>query len=201
MHKSFFFVPSKSLFPQSCGGSVIKSQWPSSQIPWGFSVPLPDPQVGKSAVGPGTFAVVRELLWCNCSLVCGLSAWGLHRGINDDLLQEDLCHILCLQGLRQAEPLSPWQATADQTLQGRSDSVSVGSLGPGAHKVLFELSEHLWWVWSLILNTVSPLLLSCWSFSFALGCGISFFHGIQHSPVDDNIDQEDSGEVLVENSS
>ena len=26
-----------------------------SQIPWGFSVPLPDPQVGKSVVGPKTF--------------------------------------------------------------------------------------------------------------------------------------------------
>ena len=29
-----FVVPSKSLFPQPCGSSVIKSLWPSSQIPW-----------------------------------------------------------------------------------------------------------------------------------------------------------------------
>ena len=57
------FVPSKSPFPQSCGSSVIKSHWPSSQIPWGFSVPLLDPQVGKSAVGPNTFTTVRDLLW------------------------------------------------------------------------------------------------------------------------------------------
>ena len=28
-------------------------------------------------------------------------------------------------------------------------------------------------------------LLSCWGFSFALGHGVSFFGGIQHSPVDD----------------
>ena len=47
----------------------------------------------------------------------------------------------------------PAQATADpasagdtQTLKGRSGSVSVGSLGPGTHKVLFEPSEHLRWV-------------------------------------------------------
>ena len=32
---------------------------------------------------------------------------------------------------------------------------------------LFEPSECLWWVWGLILNMISPLLPSC--FSFALG--------------------------------
>ena len=36
----------------------------------------------------------------------------------------------------------------------------------------------------LILNAVSSLLLSGWGFSFALGCGVSSFSGIQHSPVD-----------------
>ena len=48
-----FVVPSESLFP------------------WGFSVLLPDPQVGKSVVGPRTLATVQELLWYNCSLFCG----------------------------------------------------------------------------------------------------------------------------------
>ena len=33
----------------------------------------------------------------------------------------------------------------------------------------------------LILNAISPLLLSCWGISFAHGHGISFFSGIQHS--------------------
>ena len=37
---------------------------------------------------------------------------------------------------------------------------------------LFEPSEHLWWVWGLILNAISPLLLSCWGFS-AIGHGVS----------------------------
>ena len=36
----------------------------------------------------------------------------------------------------------------------------------------------------LILNVISPLLPSCWGFSFALGHGLYFFGGIQHSPVD-----------------
>ena len=58
-----------------------------------------------------------------------------------------------------------------QTLKGRSGSLSVRSLGPAAHKVLFEPSEHLWWVWGLILNMILPLLSSFWGFSFALGHG------------------------------
>ena len=45
-------------------------------------------------------------------------------------------------------------------------------------------SERHWWVWDLILNAISPVLPSCWGFSFALGHGVSFFVGIQHSPVD-----------------
>ena len=64
-----------------------------------------------------------------------------------------------------------------QTLKDRSGSVSVGSLGPGAHKVLFEPSERLWQVWGLILNVILPLLLSCWGFPFALGHGVSFVVG------------------------
>ena len=80
-------------------------------------------------------------------------------------------------------------ATADLYLHRRCSntqrqvgSVSVGS--PGVHKVLFEPSEHLWWVWHLILNMILPLLPSCWGFSFVLGHGVSFFGGTHHSPVD-----------------
>ena len=34
-----------------------------------------------------------------------------------------------------------------------------------------------------MLNAISPLLPSCWDFSVALGGGVSFGGGIQHSPV------------------
>ena len=92
---------------------------------------------------------------------------------------------LCDSGLLHPEPVPLQEATGDsQTLKGRSGSVSVGSLSPGAQKVLFEPSEHLWKVLSLILNTISPLLQFCLGFSFALGRGVSFFGEIQHSPVD-----------------
>ena len=42
-----------------------------------------------------------------------------------------------------------------------------------------QLSQPLWSLWVLI----SPLLPSCWGFSFILGWGVSLFGGIQHSPV------------------
>ena len=99
--------------------------------------------------------------------------------------------MLCLPGLLEPEPLSPQQDTAGPCLRrrhsnhkGRSDSVSVGSLGPSAHEVLFEPSKHLWQAQGLILNATLLLLPSCWGFSFALGRGLYFFGGIQHSPVD-----------------
>ena len=84
----------------------------------------------------------------------------------------------------QCRPLLTRASAGDtQTLKGRSGSVSGESLGPSVHKVLFEPSEHLWWVWGLILNAILPLLLSYWGFSFALGCGVSFFGGIIFSSV------------------
>ena len=68
------------------------------------------------------------------------------------------------------------------TLKARSSSVSVES--PGVHKVLFEPSECLSWVWGLILIVILSLLPSCCGFSFALRRGVYFFGGFQHSPVD-----------------
>ena len=53
----------------------------------------------------------------------------------------------------------------------------------GCTEVLFEPSEHIWCVWGLILNVILLVLLSCWDFSFALGHRVTFFGGIQHSPV------------------
>ena len=90
VHK-VLFVPSKSLFPQSCASSVVKSYWSSKSNSPAFSVFLPDPQVGKSTVGPRTFTTVWQLLWCNCSPICGLSAQR-RNGANGNLLQQDLCH-------------------------------------------------------------------------------------------------------------
>ena len=77
------------------------------------------------------------------------------------------------------EPLPLRQATAAPDLLRRhSDTVLAQSLwasGSWCAQGLFGPSEHLWWVWSLILNVISPLLPSCWGFCFALGSGVSFW--------------------------
>ena len=95
--------------------------------------------------------------------------------------REGLCHRLCDIG-SCTQSLCP---CSRPLLNRGSGSVPVGSLGPGARKVLFQPSEHLWRLWGLILNMISPFLPSCWGFSFLLRLGVSFFGGIERSPVDD----------------
>ena len=112
--------------------------------------------------------------------------WQLYGGVNGDLLQESLCHtqLCCTQSpCPCGKPLLTCTSAGDtQTLKGKSGSVSVGS--PGVHKILFEPSERVWWVWDLILNVILLILLSFWGFSLALAHGVSFFGGIQHSLID-----------------
>ena len=66
-------------------------------------------------MNPRSFAIVRELFWCKCLQVCGLSAQRLHSGAYGYLLHKDLCHRPRFPGL-QPEPLSLRQATADPCL-------------------------------------------------------------------------------------
>ena len=94
VHTRFCLCPPRVCFPSPV--EVVLSSSTGPQIFSGFSVSLLDPQVGKSFVGLGTFATVWELLWYNCSPVCGLSASRLYGGT----------HIPCLQGLLQPESLS-----------------------------------------------------------------------------------------------
>ena len=105
--------------------------------------------------------------------------WQLCGGVNGDLLQEGLSYtqVCCTQSpCPCGRPQLTHTSTGEsRTLKGISDSVSVGF--PTVHKVLFEPSKGLWQIWSLILNKILPLLLSCWELSFALGCGVSFLVG------------------------
>ena len=142
--------------------------------------------MGSLLLSPGS--------WFTQGFVCALQEsvspvlckfWRLCGGVIGDLLQEGLCHtqVCCTQRpCPCGRPVLTCTFAGDtQTLIGRSGSVFVES--PGMHKVLYESSEHFWWVWGLILNMTLPLLPSFWGFSFALGCGVYFFGGIQHSPV------------------
>ena len=150
------------------------------------------PSLGQSLGGVTApfFWVLVHTGFCLClqksvsPVVCKFC--GLCGGVNGDLLQEGLCHtqVCCTQSpCPCGRPLLTCTSTKDvQTLKDKSGSVSVGS--PDVHKVLFEPSEHLLQVWGLILNAILTLLPSGWGFSFALVHGVSFFGGVQHSPVD-----------------
>ena len=89
VHTRFCCALQESVSP-SCVSSVIKSHWPPSQIAWGFSAPLSDPQVGKSVVGP-RILTMQEFIWYNCSALCGSFAQQLYGRVTGDLLQEGLC--------------------------------------------------------------------------------------------------------------
>ena len=108
--------------------------------------------------------------------------WQLCGGVNDDILQQGLCHtqVCCTQpypNLLHPEPLHLISPPLTRTSTGDTQTQFCLSLyGVPAcwcAQGLFEPSVHLWWEWGLILNVNLPLLLSCWGFSFALGCGVS----------------------------
>ena len=129
--------------------------------------------------------------WCTQGFVCALQesvfpvlCWWLHGGVNGDLLQEGLCHTQVYWTQSPcpcSSPLLAHTSTGDTQTQFLLSFCGVS--GSWCTQGLFEHSKHLWHVWGLILNAISSLLPSFWGFSFAFGCGVSFFGGIQHSPV------------------
>ena len=119
-----------------------------------FSVLLPDPQVGESVVGPRTFITVQELLGISIlqfvgHLFCGSMVGLMTTSSKKTYATRHASQVCCSQSYcPHSRPLLTHASAGDtQSLKGRSGSVSVGSLGPGVHKVLFEPSEHLWQVW------------------------------------------------------
>ena len=131
-------------------------------------------------LGPGVYKVLFVPSESFSPVLCKF--WWFYGGVHGDLPKEGLCHIhvCCTQSpCLCGRPLLTHTSSGDaQTLKGSSGSVSVGS--PVAHKVLFEPSKHLWQVWGLILNAVSPpptILLGL------LLCPWTWFGEIQHSTV------------------
>ena len=146
--------------------------------------------------GSVSHGVTAPFSWVLCAqaFVCALQEpvspvlckfWRLYGGVDSDLLQEGLCHT---QVYYTQSPYPCSRPLLTRTSSGDTQTQFWLSLcevsGSWCAQGLFEPSEHLWWVWGLILNAFSPLLLSYLGFSFALGCGVSFFGGTQHSPVD-----------------
>ena len=137
------------------------TQYPKPAAGHHRSTPLPETpgpswaSLGQSLVGSlllspgswyaqGSFCALQESV---SPVLCKF--WWLYGGVNGYLLQEGLCHTqVCYtqSPCPCGRPLLTRTSTGNtQTLNGRSDSVSVGS--PVSHKVLFELSvSGRYWV-------------------------------------------------------
>ena len=130
--------------------------------------------VGSLLLSPGSWcAQFVCALWGSVSpVLCNF--WWLYGGVRGDLLQEGLCHtqVCCTQSpCPQGSPLRTCTSTGDSQTQFCLRLCGVS--GSWCTQDLSQPSEHLWQVWGWILNAISPLLPSCWVFSFALGCGVS----------------------------
>ena len=96
--------------------------------------------------------------------------WWLYGGVNGDLLSKVLCHtqVYCTQ--------RPWPCSSPLlTCTSAGDTqtqfcLSLGGVsGSWSAPCMFEPSEHLWWVWSLILNAISPFHLAGASLPLDMG--------------------------------
>ena len=137
-HK-ILFVPSKSLFPQSCGSSVVKSHWPSKSDSLGMLSPFAGSPGWGICCGPFFGIIVLQIVGC------------LLNGSIETLMvtsSKRLCHMLCLLGLLKPEPLSrgrplPSPASTGDTQRQVWLSLFWGSLllslGPGMHKLVCAL--------------------------------------------------------------
>ena len=122
--------------------------------------------------------VLVQTRFCLCPpRVCPqsyVSSGGSMVGLMVDLLQEGLCHtqVSCTQSpCPCGRPLLTHTSTGDT--QTQYCLCLHGVFGSWCTQGLFEPSECLWRIWDLILNSISPLLPSCWGLSFALGHGVS----------------------------
>ena len=132
--------------------------------------------VSCGVTAPFSWVLVHKVLLCPLRVYFPVwcKFWQLYGRVNDDLLQESLCHtqICCTQSLCPcSRPLLTHTSTGDTQTQFCLSLCAVP--GSWCSQGLFEPSEHLWQEWGLILNMNSLLLPSCWGFSFALGCGVS----------------------------
>ena len=147
-----------------------------SQIPWGFSVPLPDLQVGKSVVSPGTFPSVWELLriillQSLAHLLSGFTVEIMPTSSKRFYATHRASEVCCRQSsCRSGRQLLPCTSAGDtQMLKGRSGSVS--SVVPGS-----ECSQVFVWAFQAVLVGMEfaskhdfTLPPSYWGFFLALG--------------------------------
>ena len=171
--------------PRPCSRPLLTHA--STGDSWTVTASLGQSLVGSLLLSPGSSCAQVSV----CALQESVSPvlckfWRLYVGLNADLLQEGLSlqEVCWTQSpCPCGRPLLTHTFTGDTQTQFWLSLCGVS----GCIQGLFEPSERHWQLRGLILNMILPLLSSCWGFSFALGCELSFFFfgGIQHSPVND----------------
>ena len=129
---------------------------------------------GITAPSPGSWCTRFHLCPPRVYFPLLCKFWQLYAGVNGDLLQEGLYHTqVC--SVQSPCPCGCLLLTCTSTgdTQTQFCLSLCGVPGSWCAQDLFEPSECLWQEWTLILNVTLPLLLSCWGFFFALGCGVS----------------------------
>ena len=121
---------------------------------------------------------------CSSDLVSPVLCLAVYSGVNSNLLQEGLCHIqvCCTQN-----PCPCSSLLLTHTSTGDIQILFLLSLyeisGSLCAQGLFEPSEHLWQVWSLILNVICPSYHLAGASPLPLDVEY-IFAVIQHFPVD-----------------
>ena len=144
----------------------------------------PTPQPETLGYSQTSLDLVRSLLLCPGSLYAQSSVYGLPESVSPVLCKFwQLYSGLMATSLKRAYAIPRSAATRAPALQhSTADSGDTqtrfclslcGLSGSQSTQGMFEPPEHPWRVWGLILKVVSPLLLSCWGFPFALGHGVS----------------------------
>ena len=133
----------------------------------------PHRQISYGVTVPFSWVLMYKVLLCPprvyFPVLCKF--WKLYSGVNGNLLQEGLCHTHTQSPHPCSRP--PPTHTSIGDAQTQFCLSLCGVPGSWCARDLFEPSERLWREWGLILNVNSPLLPSCWGFSFVLGCGVS----------------------------
>ena len=98
----------------------------------------------------------------------------LYGGVNGDLLQKGLCHTQAFCTQRPcpcSRPLLTHISAGDT--QTQCCLSLCGVFGSWCAQSMFEPSDHLWWVWVLILSAILLLLPSSGASPLPLDVGIS----------------------------
>ena len=134
---------------------------PPQEAPGHPQASLGQSPVGSLLLSPGPG--VHKILLCPprayFPVLCKF--WQPYGQVNGDLLQKGLCHtqVCCTQSLCACIRPPPTSTSPGDTQTPFCLSL-CGVPGSRCAEGVFELSEHLWREWGLILNMISPLLPS-----------------------------------------